>query len=157
MKEQTTLTEKRFFEWHEDDVAVTLRGSSGSYGGAARFSLSALPRHSWISVCDRLQVGATRTSDAREVDCMCEKQTYQRITGTLSANTHPGSYCGQDAYNDMFVVRKKDELLHRKWADTSALSSAEGRSAELYARSTNYPEGGGYNGNSCKKTNTNRM
>lgn len=29
----TTLTEKRYFEWHEDDKSVTLRGSSGSYGG----------------------------------------------------------------------------------------------------------------------------
>ena len=28
-----TLTEKRFFEWHEDDVSVTLRNKSGSYGG----------------------------------------------------------------------------------------------------------------------------
>ena len=28
-----TLTEKRFFEWHEDDVAVTMRNKSGSYGG----------------------------------------------------------------------------------------------------------------------------
>lgn len=28
-----TLTEKRFFEWHEDDVSVTLRNRSGSYGG----------------------------------------------------------------------------------------------------------------------------
>ena len=28
-----TLTEKRFFEWHEDDVSVTLRNHSGSYGG----------------------------------------------------------------------------------------------------------------------------
>ena len=30
-----TLTEKRFFEWHEDDKAVTLRGCSGSYGGGS--------------------------------------------------------------------------------------------------------------------------
>lgn len=30
--------------------------------------------------------------------------TYQRVTGTLSANSHPGSYCGQDAYNDMFIT-----------------------------------------------------
>ena len=30
----TTLTEKRFFEWHEDDVSVTLRNKSGSYGGS---------------------------------------------------------------------------------------------------------------------------
>lgn len=28
-----TLTEKRFFEWHEDDKSVTLRSKSGSYGG----------------------------------------------------------------------------------------------------------------------------
>lgn len=30
-----TMTEKRFFEWHEDDVSVTLRNSSGSYGGGS--------------------------------------------------------------------------------------------------------------------------
>ena len=28
-----TLTEKRFFEWHEDEISVTLRNKSGSYGG----------------------------------------------------------------------------------------------------------------------------
>lgn len=31
----TTLTEKRFFEWHEDDKSVTLRNKSGSYGGGS--------------------------------------------------------------------------------------------------------------------------
>lgn len=30
--------------------------------------------------------------------------TYQSRTGPLMANSHPGSYCGQDAYNDMFVT-----------------------------------------------------
>lgn len=35
MKEQITLTEKRFFEWHEDDVSVTLRNKGGSYGGGS--------------------------------------------------------------------------------------------------------------------------
>lgn len=30
-----TVTEKRFFEWHEDDVAVTLRNKGGSYGGGS--------------------------------------------------------------------------------------------------------------------------
>lgn len=30
-----TYTEKRFFEWHEDDVSVTLREKSGSYGGGS--------------------------------------------------------------------------------------------------------------------------
>ena len=27
-----------------------------------------------------------------------------QITGPLMANSHPGSYSGQDAYNDMFPV-----------------------------------------------------
>ena len=27
--------EKRFFKWEEDEVAVSLRGSSGSYGGGS--------------------------------------------------------------------------------------------------------------------------
>lgn len=30
--------------------------------------------------------------------------SYQNVTGPLMANSHPGSYCGQDAYNDMFVT-----------------------------------------------------
>lgn len=30
-----TLTEKRFFEWHEDDKSVTLRNRGGSYGGGS--------------------------------------------------------------------------------------------------------------------------
>lgn len=36
MEKQITLTEKRFFEWHEDNVPVTLRNKGGSYGGAKR-------------------------------------------------------------------------------------------------------------------------
>ena len=32
-KEQITMTEKRFFEWHEDDKSVTIRNCGGSYGG----------------------------------------------------------------------------------------------------------------------------
>ena len=32
---QITLTEKRYFEWYEDDVSVTLRNCSGSYGGGS--------------------------------------------------------------------------------------------------------------------------
>ena len=34
-KKQITMTEKRFFEWHEDDVSVTLRNKGGSYGGGS--------------------------------------------------------------------------------------------------------------------------
>ena len=36
--------------------------------------------------------------------------TYQKVTGSLMANSHPGSYCGQDAYNDMFVTEIADGI-----------------------------------------------
>lgn len=30
--------------------------------------------------------------------------TYQEVTGALAPGGHPGSYNGQDAYNDMLVI-----------------------------------------------------
>lgn len=37
---------------------------------------------------------------------------YPTITGALCANSHPGSYTGQDAFNDMLLAyRRNDELL----------------------------------------------
>ena len=36
-------------------------------------------------------------------------QTYQKVTGPLMANSHPGSYTGQDAFSDMLVAGKKEE------------------------------------------------
>lgn len=33
-------------------------------------------------------------------------KTYQKTTGPLMANSHPGSYTGQDAHNDMFVANE---------------------------------------------------
>ena len=33
-------------------------------------------------------------------------ETYQTVTGPLMANSHPGSYCGQDAYQDMMPVQR---------------------------------------------------
>ena len=34
--------------------------------------------------------------------------SYQKVTGTLSQGAHPGSYNGQDAWNDMLVVEEND-------------------------------------------------
>ena len=30
--------------------------------------------------------------------------SYQKVTGTLNQGGHPGSYNGQDAYNDLLVI-----------------------------------------------------
>ena len=49
MSKTKTLTEKRFFEWHEDEVAVTLRNKGGSYGGGSEvlviYSTKTLSEH----------------------------------------------------------------------------------------------------------------
>ncbi len=40
--------------------------------------------------------------------------SYQKVTGALTQGAHPGSYNGQDAYNDMLVVQNEiqnDRLL----------------------------------------------
>ena len=49
------------------------------------------------------------------------------------ANSHPGSYSGQDAYNGMLVT--ENELLYRKRSGRPIEFEQEGRSIELYARS----------------------
>ena len=36
-------------------------------------------------------------------------QTYQKCTGPLMANSHPGSYTGQDAFSDMLVAGKEEK------------------------------------------------
>lgn len=33
-----------------------------------------------------------------------KSETYQKVTGPLMANSHPGSYTGQDAFSDMLVA-----------------------------------------------------
>lgn len=35
--------------------------------------------------------------------------TYQKLTGPLMANSHPGSYSGQDAYSDMFITERRHD------------------------------------------------
>lgn len=32
--------------------------------------------------------------------------SYQNVTGTLNPGAHPGSYNGQDAYNDLLVTER---------------------------------------------------
>lgn len=65
--------------------------------------------------------------------------TYQKITGPLMANSHPGSYSGQDAYSDMLVT---NDVLHRQRTSKSIISLGHRGCAELHARQTNDNWGG---------------
>ncbi len=72
--------------------------------------------------------------------------SYQKVTGPLMANSHPGSYCGQDAYSDMFVTEKKHEQsnLYRQWTSPRCGESERRnmQDAELYGRSDENYRGG---------------
>ena len=49
------------------------------------------------------QANTLAARDYKQPQMVCF-QTYQKVTGPLMANTHPGSYTGQDAYSDMLVA-----------------------------------------------------
>jgi len=50
--------------------------------------------------------------------------TYQKTTGTLSPGGHPGSYNGQDAYNDMLVTDDGKNDIVRRGGETSQTMDA---------------------------------
>lgn len=64
--------------------------------------------------------------------------SYQKVTGTLSQGGHPGSYNGQDAYNDMLVTNDiyngKTGLSHKSFIRASVCFDGNGlqRSADNY-------------------------
>lgn len=58
------------------------------------------------------------------------------------ANSHPGSYCGQDAYTDMLVV-DDGNMVHRKRTTGSVETQSLSGCAQLYARPTSNNSRGG--------------
>ena len=58
--------------------------------------------------------------------------SYQNVTGALTQGAHPGSYNGQDAYNDMLVIDENSK--HRKRATAQHGDGRTGESSGLYAR-----------------------
>jgi DNA (cytosine-5)-methyltransferase 1 len=68
-------------------------------------------------------------------------KVYPAITGALCANSHPGSYTGQDAFNNMLPVierKNNDRSVHgREWATGSDPAAYRITDAGLHARSEN--------------------
>lgn len=70
------------------------------------------------AVCYQKVVGSLCATDYKWVQqqqvgegkLIVEPCPYQKATGPLMANSHPGSYSGQDAYTDMFVVGKEKPM-----------------------------------------------
>lgn len=56
----------------------------------------------WNGLCHGITLNAGRTV----VVIRDQKMSYQKVTGTLNPGGHPGSYNGQDAYNDMLITEE---------------------------------------------------
>ena len=69
---------------------------------------------------------ALSTAD-RHIVARVEKSTYQDVTGALTPGAHPGSYNGQDAYNDMLVTSPVV-------FDKEMYNSGKGMTGEMQAR-----------------------
>lgn len=87
--------------YREDDISVSLTVCGGSYGGGSEV-LILQRRFSDVLLCDEdvaptLEAGAGGGGNNLPM-------IMQNVTGTLNPGAHPGSYNGQDAYNDMLVV-----------------------------------------------------
>ena len=72
-------------------------------------------------------------------------KVYPKITGSLCANSHPGSYTGQDAFNDMLPVMERegnDNVLCRERSVAQCDNAGDIKCPGLYARSANNFMGG---------------
>ena len=58
------------------------------------------------NLCPTITASAGMSGNNQPVVCAPaeEFKTYQKVTGPLMANSHPGSYTGQDAFSDMLVA-----------------------------------------------------
>ena len=54
-----TLTEKRFFHWVEDEISVTLRNRSGSYGGGSEVLVICSMPKQWEPCAKTITKGQT--------------------------------------------------------------------------------------------------
>ena len=73
-------------------------------------------------------------------------QTYQKVTGSLMANSHPGSYTGQDAFSDMLVAGPEQICVFDKEVYNSGKSSNGGHYVSEHGpaptlRGTGHPPG----------------
>ena len=139
------------------------------------FTLNTIDRHavaygicSYASVCEPISIenhpndsrigiredGTVQSLTGRmetgggNVPLVAEPWTYQKVTGQLMANSHPGSYSGQDAYNDMFVTEKKcysiddtkmaNTYVWEEQGNTLAARDYKGPQAVCYYENINY-------------------
>ena len=99
------------------------RGTGFGVGeaGDPQFTISAGHEHAvayTLKICDENILddqGGQQITDYTSVVCepAVAFKTYQKVTCPLMANSHPGSYTGQDAFSDMLVAGEEPVVIDR--------------------------------------------
>ena len=85
----------------EDGITPTLEAGAGEGGNNMPIVLEGNGQRDSHKGDGYKESETTYTLNTVEQHGVC---TYQQTTGALTPGAHPGSYNGQDAYNDMLVV-----------------------------------------------------
>lgn len=124
-------------DYREDNVSVSITVLGGTYGGGSEVLVIQEP----IVFRDDITIKVGGGGTAFSIDTMHRMQcVMQKVTGSLSQGAHPGSYNGQDAYNDMLVVDDGSGE-RRKRTTESNDDASHGELLGQYARSASNFEG----------------
>ena len=87
----------------DDGIVQTPSSRMGTGGGNVPMLMSVCIGNGQADITSHITEEVAQT-----LNCMHDPMavmTYQQTTGPLMANSHPGSYTGQDAYNDMLIAK----------------------------------------------------
>ena len=100
---------------YEAETSRTLDALACGYPGCNQGGMAVVQPVSSYNIGDRFDVPkehidmcptltARMGTGGNNVPAVAYPKTYKNVTGPLMANSHPGSYTGQDAFNDMLVA-----------------------------------------------------
>ena len=101
--------------YYEADTSRSLDAMNCGYPGCNQGGMAVVQPVCSNNIGDRFDVPkehidqcptltARMGTGGNNVPAVAYPNTYQRVTGPLMANSHPGSYTGQDAFSDMLVA-----------------------------------------------------
>ncbi len=89
----------------ESGKVQTLTGRMGTGGGNVPMAMVPIGINGDIAgTLDSSYFKGCGMRQGVEREVVAQPITYQKVTGPLMANSHPGSYTGQDAYSDMLIA-----------------------------------------------------
>lgn len=104
---------------HPEGLVIRRAYGIGSYHSAGMLSNNPSAGYYEADTARTLDLGGgTPVSNQGGIAIVEGRRSYQQTTGPLMANSHLGSYSGQDAYQDMLVVEGESRYIVRRLTPT---------------------------------------